>query len=824
MTSQAFQLFADHVASYGLEIQCAMDGPLSAKVAIIGEYPGETEVMLNKPFVGGSGKHLWNCLRKLGFIRTDVYATNVVKRRANARHPVQHGELQLWKEALHYELSNLPNLEIIICLGNAAMEAILGFEGIQQHRGSVYEHDGKQVLCTYNPAFVMRAPENEIVLLMDLSKAKDLINGDYKPHYIKKITNPTFDEVMVYLDQIQRVHKKVSLDIETLSFETVCIGLAPNAHEAMCINFRDDRDNRYTIEQEYKILRRLAEVLDDPDVWVVAQNGNFDSHFMGYKNHLMFKVDFDTLLAHHTLYPLLPHNLGFLTAQYTTHPFYKDEKDKFKEGGDIEAFWRYNCTDAAITMAIAEKLIEELKDQGLYEFFTTHVMQIQPELIEATVCGELVDQKVKSRLNEVYSAEVSELYNDFQRKVRIATNDLEHDEVNPNSPKQLTKLIFDKLKCQYHRRSADVHAREAIIADPRTSFEVKDMLIALGRYAEKHKFFSTYVETRLDPDGRFRAEYKQFGVAKAPGRLSSSGTLWGTGGNAQNQPHSAYEMYIADNGCVFLYFDLAQAEARYVGWDANIEKWIEDFERARIDGKYDAHRALASDMFNIPYDEVPSYDFYPETFEKALEKGVIFNPDLAGKPTVRFVAKRCRHGLNYRMQVARLALTTGMDYGQAARNFYIYHNTNPELGKWWKELERTAIRDRKLFNSYGRRWISLGRIDDNSLDSIIAFRPQSTIGDKVQRVWKQCHSDDRWDKSKARIFRNVHDALWAVSLPSYAMTALSMMKQYAEEPIMVTSIMTKKTTPMIIPADCKMSVPDEFGIHRMSNMKAVEVE
>ncbi len=808
--SRLFQTFIDHTETYGLEIQCAMKGPEDAKIAIIGEYPGENEVVLNTPFVGASGKYLWNALRKFGILRTDCYTTNVVKRRVNSKYKVPAEEFDLWKEALEFELEQIPTLEYIVCLGNAAMNAVLNLDGITKHRGSVYDYKQCKVLCANNPAAIIRNPSNEIIFMMDIDKLNLLIKGDYEPHRIKEIINPTFQEAVDYIDYCQYDAKQLAGDIETIAYETACFGLAPNAHEAMCINLRTQHDHTFTPEQEYKLLRRLGDCLDDPNVWTVFQNGNFDSTFMGIKDHLAFDFSFDTLLAHHTLYPRLPHNLGFLTAQYTNHPYYKDEKDLFKEGvTDINQFWKYNCKDAAITMAVAIKEKQELIEQGLYDFFTTFVMNMEKHLIKATVDGEAVDLELRDQINNELKQEVDQKNADFQKAIRIATNN-EDAYVNPNSPKQLTKLLFDDLGCNYTRRSADVHAREAIVSDPRTSIETKDVLLRLGDYLTEHKFYSTYVNTQLDEDNRFRAIYKQYGVQKAPGRLSSSGTLWGTGGNAQNQPPRAMPMFVADEGLVYIYFDLSQAEARYVGWDANIEKWKEDFERARIDGSYDAHRALAADMFGMDYELVPIKDIDPET----------------GEYTIRYIAKRCRHGLNYRMHIFRLAQTTGLSYGQAAYNYGAYHKTNPEIQKWWKELEKEVkLNNGMLFNCFGRRLFITERLDnDDALESVVAFKPQSSIGDKVKRVWAQCHEDDKWDVTKAVIRRNVHDALWGVSKPAYAKTALSIMKKYAEEPLMIKSTMTGKVSPLIIPADTKLSFADETGMHRMSNMKEVEIQ
>lgn len=823
MSDQAAKFMA-HTASYRLDIQCLMDGPTDAKIAIVGEYPGEQEAAYQKPFTGGSGKHLWNVLRRYGILRTDVYSTYAVKRRTTKSSPVTSNEFSLWQEALNYELSLLPNLEFIVCLGNAAMEAVVNISGINNSRGSVYDYPDNpqiQVLCANSPALIMRMPQTEIVFAMDMQKLDKLVKGDYKPHLIKKIINPSFKEAMEYMHEIQFKHKKFAADIEVIGMETACIGIAPNAHEAMCINFRDYNDNRFTVEQEYKLLRKFAALTDDETTVSIAQNGNFDSYFMGYKDQLTWQVNFDTLLAHHTLYPRLPHNLGFLTSQYTNHPYYKEDISRYKEGGDIDTFWQYNCTDCAITFAVAEAEEQELKEQNLYAFFTSHVMRLQPHLSTATVTGVAVDLAKKQDLSQRLRKQLEEKKEKLQRTIQHLVND-EDLWINPNSPKQVTDLFFNKLKCQSSRRSADAATREEIMKDPRTSPDIKNMLTQFGAYSEEHKFLSTYVDTTIDPDGRFRAEFKQYGVSRAPGRLSSGGTLWGSGGNAQNQPHDAYEMYVADQGCVFIYFDLAQAEARYVGWDANIEQWKEDFERARLSGDFDAHRSLAATMFDKPYDEVAKNDIEDAHGRKPNHPE--FDASTAHF-TERYIAKRCRHGLNYRMHIARLAQTTGLSYGLAAQNYYLYHRKNPELQQWWKALEREAKKTRMLFNCYGRRLYLSERLDnDKALDSIVAFKPQSSIGDKTQRVWYQCHEDNRWDMNKARIASNVHDALWAIATPDYALTALSIMKGYAEEPLMIKSTMTGKVEPMIIPADCKMSSPDEYGFHRMSMMQDVDIE
>jgi hypothetical protein len=241
----------------------------------------------------------------------------------------------------------------------------------------------------------------------------------------------------------------------------------------------------------------------------------------------------------------------------------------------------------------------------------------------------------------------------------------------------------------------------------------------------------------------------------------------------------------------FGYFDGSQAEARYVGWDAEIPEWIEQFERARLDGKYDAHRALASIMFNVPYEDVPTDD----------------HDAITHKPTIRYIAKRCRHGLNYRMMPDRLATTTGLPIHEAQRAFELYHRTNPQLRKvWWPRLEKEARENRCLYNSYGRRLFIQGRLDDpETLESIVAFRPQSTIGDKVSQVIYKSEGHTKWPHD-ARIGKNIHDALTCLVPVKKAELCLSIMKKYMEEPIIVKPSMPE----LIIPADLGIAEPGHY--------------
>lgn len=267
----------------------------------------------------------------------------------------------------------------------------------------------------------------------------------------------------------------------------------------------------------------------------------------------------------------------------------------------------------------------------------------------------------------------------------------------------------------------------------------------------------------------------------------------------------------------YVYFDGAQAEARIVAYEANIPSWKEQFERARLNpGSYDAHIALAAEMFKVDYNAISKDDYYSANTTDVGECMGSAHPE--GSLTLRGKSKRCRHGLNYRMQVARLAAVTGMTMQEAQYAFDAYHRATPELQKWWETVIAEVYRERKLYSCLGRRMEFLGsRIDENLLDSIIAFKPQSALGDFVCSVQYKAQEDDKWPRY-ARIPFNNHDSLSALCRPKDVQTVALIMRKYAEAPLII------KGEQLIIPADFKVSYPDEQGIHRWSNLKKLKMQ
>jgi len=792
----------------GLTLSCPGSGPLESKILVIGEAPGEKEEQMKIPLVGPSGAYFWDKMQEIGITRSQCYVTNVCKRVLNFgrqmsdKSPIKKDERDHWEGLLDWEIDQLPNIEIVIILGGMALHALVNDSKITNWRGSVFNcmvgRSQRKVsaIAMFNPAYILYESRWEVIYKFDANKIKLVREGKYKKHVIKHRINLSLEEAHDELDSLMDTDKPIAFDIETIANQTACIGFANQAHEGVCINFRGNTSDTFSLEDEVGLRKHIQRLFSKPGKRFIAQNGNFDAYWLWYKDRIRVQpIWFDTLLAHHTLYPRMPHNLGFLTAQYTTHPYYKDEGKEWRENPDpnaINQFWDYNVKDCAITYAVHEKLHEELKEQKLDKFFFDRVMKLQPHLTAMTVGGIKADEEYKDKLAIEFQEELDKKIQQFYS---IAEK-INGEPLYPNlrSNQQMAKFWFDDMKLVGHGRSTNKANRDRMLVHPGTTDTHAELIHLYNDFATDTKFLSTYLNSKVDPDGRIRCEYRQWGVQSAPGRLSSAQVMWGSGMNLQNQPEKAYHMFVSDPGYMFTYFDLSQAEARIVAYQWKVNGLIESFERAKTDNSFDVHRGNAERIFRIPYDEIPSYD-----------------RDDKGRPTLRFLGKRCVHGLNYRMGAPLLAEVCGIPINQAFEAHAAYHLAFPEIRKAWKEIADEVRANKVLYSLLGRRLIILERITEKLLEPIVAFVPQSTIGDKVAGCIYECHEDPEWPID-ARMLLNIHDALIAIHKPEDKEIVQRIMKKHAESPIKI------RGQDIIIPAEIKESHPGEDGLHRWSTI------
>jgi len=827
-----------------LVIDCNAFGKFDSEIALIGNYVHEGEKLQGVPFVRGYGEILWNALRIEKINRSDVYQTIAIKKMKQSINPkdgikCSKEEIELYGALLRWELSQLPNLKYIVVLGDFALKCLTDLPSNMLCQGSVYDHyidrpNGDTIKCklivVIDPDTVLKSTKFKVTLENNLKRFTRVLNGTYVTPVINTIYNESAGSVINYIRDLMRAKLPTALDIETLRMETACIGLANKPDEALCINFIDDHGNRYNVEDELRIRSLLQHWFNRRDEYkakLVMQNGMFDSYWLGYKDRMRLPPShFDTMLASHTLASTMPHGLDYLVSVYTDMPYYKDQGKQWRDVQDFPAYWGYNGQDCCGTLRVFYEQEKELKDiilpdhfnefyqwKTMYDFFQGHVMRLQPHLVRMTVGGVKADAALKDQLGIDIQKDIDLLKIKIYALIAELTGDADY-RPNLNSSQQLAELFFTKLRLVGRGQATDEENRKRMINHPKTPEKAREMLVTLDKYKKESKFHSTYIGMKIDEDGRIRCEYKQTGVEKAPGRLSSTSTMWESGANLQNQPPRAHELFECDEGYEFNYFDLGQAEARVVGWRYYIPQWIRDFEAARSGSGFDAHRSLASMIYNLPYDEVPTEDI-----------------DRDGNFTIRYKSKRARHGFNYTMEANTFSTQNEISLEDATYLYNKYHRINPELKVGWEWSFNIIKQHGVMFNAYGRRYTQLGRLDPKDLGNIVAFYFQSSIGDKVARCIYLCEDDPEWPKD-ARMLLNIHDALISINRPEDGATVRRIMKKYAEEVIHVECI-DRQFRDLIIPADFKVSIPYKIKYvnnekvkvqdkHRWSNLEKIK--
>jgi len=128
------------------------DGKSSARVMLIGEAPGREEDETGHPFVGAAGRFLDHVLEGTGINRDDLFITNIVKCRPPNNRTPRVGEVETCTSNYLFEQIELIDPALIMLLGGVAAKKMLGVKSVNEARGRVIEHDGRQYLVGYHPA------------------------------------------------------------------------------------------------------------------------------------------------------------------------------------------------------------------------------------------------------------------------------------------------------------------------------------------------------------------------------------------------------------------------------------------------------------------------------------------------------------------------------------------------------------------------------------------------------------------------------------------------------------------------------------------------
>ena len=710
-------------------------GNSAAKIAIVGEQPGTSEIRERKPFVGLSGQMLNECLLMARIQRSELYITNVIK---DLDKPLSHyidlgkqgftisQEGYQYIEELTEELNRL-NLNIVIACGNVALIALCNRYGITKWRGSVIESSvipGLKVIPTFHPTTII-APKfnflNKPLIVEDLVKARK----ESAFHEIKRIARniqilPSFEQAKQMLEHLYEQGLRgqtLDIDIEVINEELDCFSITWTPVDSICIPFRWAQGDYFSIEQEYEIMLLLEKIISESCISKRGANFIFDTQFLFHKYGIVPRGPLHcTQIAQKIAFPDYPAGLDFVTAMHTDIPYYKQDGKKWIKlgAGSWEEWWRYNGMDSIATAAAHPRQIEALCRQNNLETYERQRKLIKP-LIYMSERGIKVDVSGMMEYEKLQHAQLDSLE---QQLVDVVGHP-----INYNSPKQLADYFYKELNIKpyvnrkTHAVSTDVNALKRLA---RRNIKAARIMLEIRGLSKR---ISTYLNIgKIDKDGRYRSSYKPVGAET--GRLSSGETIFGTGGNQQNWPHDLLRFFTFDEGYIGYSFDLSQIENRLVAYVGGVHSIISAFEQG-----IDLHRLTASIIFNKPYDQISSEDGSSSIGD--------------GKQSERYWGKKGNHAINYDVQYKTFALVNEIPEGEAKEILEKIHKSYPQIrGGYHQIIQNMLKKDRLIINLFGRRRLFLGPIIpsypnvpqykcEDTFRQAYAHLPQSTTADKI---------------------------------------------------------------------------------------------
>lgn len=404
-----------------------------------------------------------------------------------------------------------------------------------------------------------------------------------------------------------------------------------------------------------------------------------------------------------------------------------------------ELLWIYNALDCCLTEEIFGVISTQLDNQtrAIYEFSKA----LQAPVLEMKLRGILVDQHRRGIALKRYQEQIDVIQGNLDQILLegIGRN------FNWRSPLQLRELLYGVLGLPpikkrnskgFYTPTTDRNALERLevyfIAQPIISH-----ILGLRDIAKK----VGVLKTGIDPDGRMRTSFNIAGTST--GRFSSSLSDFGTGTNLQNIEDLLRSVFVSDPGYKFAYIDLEQAESRLVGaieW--NLFK----------DGRY--------------LDACESGDLHTSVCRLAWGSQLEWTGDLGRDKVLaetpfyrqhsyRHMAKVLGHGTNYNGKPYTMAKHTKLDAKLIAEFQSKYFTAFPAHQAWHARVASDLQQYGRLDTLTGRRrWFFGRRDDDTVIREAIAYDPQGSVGDILNRGMLQV-----WRTNRVQLLLQIHDAI-----------------------------------------------------------------
>ena len=411
---------------------------------------------------------------------------------------------------------------------------------------------------------------------------------------------------------------------------------------------------------------------------------------------------------------------------------------------------------AGAVYALYAPLSEKLRDYGMESLYYDIELPLCQVLAEMEQTGFYVDRKALCDFGESLNDGISQLQQSIWQHAGA--------EFNINSPKQLGEVLFERLKLPSGKKTKTGWSTNADVLDKlRGKHPIVDEVL---EYRMLTKLKSTYADGLLkviSPDGRIHTSFQM--TVTATGRLSS------TEPNLQNIPvrkklgAQIRNMFVAGPGMSLVDADYSQIELRLLAHISGDETMRDAF----LSGE-DFHTVTASNVFNVPLDEV--------------------------SPILRSRAKAVNFGIVYGISAFSLSQDIGVFPNEAKAYMDAYLEKYHGVRDYMKNIVDKARADGYVSTLYGRRRdlpeLSSSNFNMRAFGERVALNMpiQGTAADIIKLAMVNVHRRLKEEKLSARLILQVHDELIVECPDNEAETVRTILVQEMENAAVLTVPLT----------------------------------
>lgn len=562
------------------------------------------------------------------------------------------------------------------------------------------------------------------------AKASD---ADYQIIFTKKEFKPWLKKLK---DSALFAFDTETTSLNYMQAEIVGVSFSVSPNEAAYVPVAHDYPGApKQLDRDY-VLEALKPLLENDKHDKVGHHLKYDAHvLLNYGIHLR-GIRFDTMMesyvlnstaTRHDMDSVARRYLGIETIQYEDVAGKGAKQLTFNQIA-LEEAGPYAAEDADITLKLHQELWPKIEEiPALKRVYEEIEAPLIPILLDMEHTGVRVDVNMLNELSVEFAS--------IMQKLEEAAHAEAGQSFNLGSPKQLQKILFEKLGLPIIRKTpkGQPSTAEDVLQELALDYPLPQLILDFRSLSKLKSTYTDKLPVQANPDtGRIHTSYHQ--AVAATGRLSSSDP------NLQNIPiRSAQgrrirQAFIPPSGKVLLASDYSQIELRIMAHLSGDESLVTAFKEDR-----DIHQATASEVFDVPLDKVSADQ--------------------------RRSAKAINFGLIYGMSAFGLAKQLNITRHAAQEYVDVYFERYPGVLDYMDRTREQAKEQGYVETVFGRR-LYLPDINARNAQrrqyaerSAINAPMQGTAADIIKLAMLSVHGWLQDDDVDARLLMQVHDEL-----------------------------------------------------------------